>query len=106
MEVTKARKNACPSFEKNPSRPFHGYILYFKLYNYIKNRGFWEILEQIGALYTNIDGHSYTGVAFRKLHSKNYTEFITEFIYTEFITFMFLAQESINMNNIKSLWEK
>ena len=35
-----------------------------------KNRGFWEVLEQIRALCANKDGHSYIHVAFRGLHSE------------------------------------
>ena len=35
-----------------------------------KNRGFWEVLERIIALYANKDGHSYVPVAFRELHSE------------------------------------
>ena len=35
---------------------------------YKKNRGFWEIFEQIRALYENRDGNSFIHVAFRELH--------------------------------------
>ena len=37
----------------------------------MENRGFWEVLEPIKALYTNKDGHSYIRVGFRELHSEN-----------------------------------
>ena len=36
-----------------------------------KNRGFWEVLEQIRALYANRDGYSYIRVAFREPYSEN-----------------------------------
>ena len=35
-----------------------------------KNRGFWDVLERITALYANKDRHSYIRVAFRELHSE------------------------------------
>ena len=40
------------------------------LCNKIKNRGFWEVLERIIALYGNSDGYSYICVASRGLHSE------------------------------------
>ena len=40
----------------------------------MKNREFWEALEQIRALYANKDGHSYTCIAFRELHSKKHPD--------------------------------
>ena len=61
---------------KKASGIFYSYIWYFKLHYFIQNRGFWEVLERIGALYANRDGHLFIRVAFRKLHSENNIELI------------------------------
>ena len=37
---------------------------------FYKNRGFWEVLEPIRALYSNRNGYSHIRVAFRELHSE------------------------------------
>ena len=53
----------------------------------MKNRGFWEVLGGIRALYTSKNGHSYIRLAFRELHSeKNVLKKYTEFI--NFISFL------------------
>ena len=103
MEIfsAKAGKSSWLEPQKKAFRIFHDYIWYFKLHNYIKNRGFWEFLEQIKARYRNRDEHSYIRVDFRKLHSeKKHSDNSVRKNYTEFITFILLAQETINMNNI------
>lgn len=45
--------------EEKACRTFDGYIWYFKLNNYINSVGFWEVLEQIGALEKNIEIHNF-----------------------------------------------
>ena len=54
-------------FKKKSSRTFYLYIWYFKERICIKNRGFWEVLERIRALYENKDKH-WIGWVF--LHSR------------------------------------
>ena len=69
-------KSSFYSLGKKAYKTFHCYIWYFKLRNYIKHRGLWEVLERIRVLYANSDGHSHICAAFRKLHSEKNMQMI------------------------------
>ena len=67
MEITEARKILTLALRKSFSNILRLYLS--------KKRGFWEVLEQIRALYANKDDNSYIRVAFRELHSeKKYSD--------------------------------
>ena len=69
MDIIESRKIPILALRKKLLEHFTA-IYYFKLNNYIKNKGFWKVLERIISLYTNSDGHSYIRDAFTKLRSE------------------------------------
>ena len=62
-----------------------------------KNRGVWEILERIRALYTNTDGHSDIRVAFIELHSEKKESYYSDQKFRIYNFHIFIVQESCSI---------